>query len=288
MAVERSGQVRLCCSYRLGVELMARPLFSSLPKKTSPALGSWAVGGLLLGVLLALVVYAPASWVAAAVASLSQNKVQLLDAQGRLWQGSGRLLLQPGGQKPVLLPERLRWTASLQGLGLQVSLWPECCASRPALVHWQPGWGGQRVQLQNLDVRLPATLLAGLGTPFNTLGFDGTVVLSSPQLRLQAQGQKWQLEGAAQMQLLQLSSSLATLPALGSYRIDVAGGAGNIASVQLSTLSGALQLQGSGGWQNRRFGFDGQAQAAPGYEDSLANILNVIGQRRGAVSVFRI
>ena len=110
--------------------------------------------------------------------------------------------------------------------------------------------------------------------------------LSSPQLKLQTQGQNWQLQGAAQLQLLQISSSLTTLPVLGSYQVAVTGGANT--SVVLSTLSGALQLQGSGGWQNGRFGFAGQAQAAPGYEDSLANILNVIGQRRGAASVFRI
>lgn len=265
--------------------------FSFAPSTHAAArgLGWWALTGLLLGVLLTLVVYAPAVWLAAVVAKASQNKVQLVDAQGRIWQGSARLLLAPGGQKPVLLPQRLRWTASIKGWGLQLTLLPECCASRAALLHWQPGWGGQQVRLQNLDVRLPASLLAGLGTPFNTLGFEGTVALSSPQLMLKTQNQSalWQLQGAAQMQLLQLSSSLATLPVLGSYQVDVTGGGGNT-RVQLSTLSGALQLQGAGGWQNGRFGFSGQAQAAPGYEESLANILNVIGQRRGAVSVFRI
>jgi general secretion pathway protein N len=174
-----------------------------------------------------------------------------------------------------------------------LTLLPECCASRPALLLWQPGWTGQQVQLQNLAMHLPATLLAGLGTPFNTLGFDGTVALTSEQLQLklprqvQGQGPNWQLQGAAQLQLLQISSSLATLPVLGSYQITVAGAGAANTRVQLSTLTGALQLQGDGGWQNGRFSFAGQAQAAPGSEESLANILNVIGQRNGAVSVFR-
>ena len=266
--------------------MAGRLSFASRTSAGTRGLGWWAFMGLLLGVLLAVVIYAPAVWLATAVAKASQNKVQLLDAQGRVWQGSARLLLAPGGQKPVLLPERLRWTSSVQDFGVQLTLLPECCASRAALLHWQPGWNGQQVRLQNVDVRLPASLLAGLGTPFNTLGFDGTVALSSPQLMLKTQSQKWQLQGAAQLQLLQLSSSLATLPALGSYQVDVAGGSNT--RVQLSTLSGALQLQGEGGWQNGHFGFSGQAQAAPGYEESLANILNVIGQRHGAVSVFRI
>ena len=266
--------------------MIRHPSSSPLSLATTRSLSVWAAAGLCLGVLLALLYYAPATWLAAAVAKLSQNKVQLIDAQGRVWQGSARLLLAPGGQKPVLLPQRLRWTAGMHGLGAKLTLLPECCASRPALLLWQPGWGGQHIQLTNLDVRLPANLLAGLGTPFNTLGFEGTVALSSPQLKLQTQGQNWQLQGAAQLQLLQISSSLTTLPVLGSYQVAVTGGANT--SVVLSTLSGALQLQGSGGWQNGRFGFAGQAQAAPGYEDSLANILNVIGQRRGAASVFRI
>lgn len=268
--------------------MAGRLSFAASTRAGARGLSWWALAGLLVGVLLALVVYAPAVWLATAVAKASQNKVQLLDAKGSVWQGSARLLLAPGGQKPVLLPQRLRWTSSVKGFGVQLTLLPECCASRAAVLHWQPSWGRQQMRVQNLDVRLPASLLAGLGTPFNTLGFEGTVVLSSQQMTLQTQNQsqQWQLQGAAQLQLLQLSSSLATLPALGSYQVDVAGGTNT--QVQLSTLSGALQLQGSGGWQNGRFGFAGQAQAAPGYEESLANILNVIGQRRGAVSVFQI
>ena len=35
-------------------------------------------------------------------------------------------------------------------------------------------------------------------------------------------------------------------------------------------------------------GFSGQAQAAPGSEASLDNILNVIGQRQGVLSMIRI
>lgn len=251
-----------------------------------PRLWPWALAGCLLGLVLVLVVYAPASWLAAGVARVSQGKVLLVEPQGRVWDGSARLLLVPGGQKAVLLPGRLRWTAAIQGLGLQLRLLPECCASRAMVLRLRPGFGGQQVEMQDVDIRLPATLLAGLGTPFNTLGFDGSVVLRSSQLSLQTRAQDWQLQGSAQMQLLQISSSLSTLPALGSYQIDISGGAQ--ARLQLSTLSGALQMQGTGSWQNGRFGFQGQAQAAPGYGEGLANILNVIGQREGAVSLIHI
>ena len=247
----------------------------------------WALAGWGLGLLLSAVFYAPANWVAAGVAHASQGKVQLADAQGRVWQGSARLLLIPGGQRAVLLPGRVQWTLGFAGFGLRLQVLPDCCASRAVALHFQPSFGEQRLQVQDLDVRLPAALLAGLGTPFNTVGFGGTVQLRSPQLLLsQRSGKNWQLQGSAQMQLSQLSSSLSTLPALGSYQVDVTGGAEP--QVQLRTLTGVLQMQGQGGWHNGRFGFSGQAQAAPGSEASLDNILNVIGQRQGVLSMIRI
>lgn len=258
----------------------------NLAAAQAPRLWPWACTGAVLGVLWVLLAFAPATWLAAGLAHWSQGKVQLAQAQGSVWDGSARLLLAPGGQKPVLLPGRVRWTAKVQGLGLRLNLLPDCCASRPAQIVFSPGLWSPSVVVQDLDIRLPATLLAGLGTPFNTLGFGGTVVVTSPKVQVQMHAQQWQLEGAAQLQLLQLSSSLSTLPALGSYQIDVQGG--RKPKVDLRTLDGALQMQGAGSWQNGRFGFQGQAQAAPGYEDALANILNVIGQRNGAVSVIRI
>ena len=268
---------------------------SSSPSRSAAGanvrLWPWALAGVLLGVLATVVFYAPASWLAAAVAQASGGKVVLAQPEGRVWNGSARLLLVPGGQKPVLLPQRLRWTAKYTGLGLQLRLLPECCATRPMVLDLRPGWRAHEARIQDLDMRLPATLLAGLGTPFNTLGFDDSVLLRSPDVKLQlpragGKNAAWQLQGQAQMQLLQLSSSLATLPALGSYQVDIAGGKNT--EVKLSTLEGALQLQGAGGWRNGHFGFEGQASAALGYEESLANILNVIGQRAGAVSVFRL
>jgi general secretion pathway protein N len=73
---------------------------------------------------------------------------------------------------------------------------------------------------------------------------------------------------------------------MGSYRISVTGGA--TPNLQLDTLDGALQLNGSGQWVGSRFHFMGTATAAPGKEEQLSNLLNIIGRRTGARSIISI
>ena len=136
----------------------------------------------------------------------------------------------------------------------------------------------------------PAAWLAGLGTPWNTLQLGGLMQLASPALRLQSVQGRLRLDGALSMDLLGVSSRLSSLPALGSYRLDLAGqaAAGDAATVQLRTLDGALRLSGSGSWTGTGLRFRGEAQAAEGQGPALANLLNIIGRRQGALSVISI
>lgn len=53
----------------------------------------WAWLGALTGLLLALVVFAPAQWLGSALASLTDDKLQLVNARGTVWNGQGDLLL---------------------------------------------------------------------------------------------------------------------------------------------------------------------------------------------------
>ena len=46
---------------------------------------SWAVLGVLLGALLAFAFYAPARWLAVALASWSDGHLQLVNARGTVW-----------------------------------------------------------------------------------------------------------------------------------------------------------------------------------------------------------
>jgi general secretion pathway protein N len=48
----------------------------------------------------------------------------------------------------------------------------------------------------------------------------------------------------------------------------------------LTSMRGPLLLSGSGRLNNGRMQFSGRAQAEPGQEQRLANLLNLLGQRR--------
>ena len=56
----------------------------------------------------------------------------------------------------------------------------------------------------------------------------------------------------------------------------------------LQRPEGPLRLQGEGQWTGARLRFRGTAQADGGQEAALANLLNIIGRRQGALSVISI
>ncbi|MBB5203274.1 general secretion pathway protein N [Inhella inkyongensis] len=246
--------------------------------------------GLALGLSAALLAHAPAAWLANQLAQASQGRVLLADSQGSWWQGDARLSLSGGAGSRDLagLPGRVHWRLGwAQGApALRMKL--DCCSAGELVLRLQLGWGQLGLSLPERNeplLRLPAALLTGLGTPWNTVQPSGQVLLSAQAAKLQWQQGRWQLDGQLALELRGLSSRLSTLNPLGSYRLAVQGQAGSPASFQLQTLEGALQLQGQG---RQGEGFRGEASAAPGAEDALNNLLNIMGRRQGARSLISI
>ena len=93
-------------------------------------------------------------------------------------------------------------------------------------------------------------------------------------------------QGVAELTLSQLASPLSTLRPLGTYRLRVQGG--DTMAVSLATLEGGLQLSGNGQWANGRLKFKGEARAQPALEAALSNLLNILGQRQGAISILEL
>lgn len=104
-------------SARFAARASARPVAAG----TRPA-WSLAVWGALLGLSLALLVWAPARWLAWGVQQASQGQVQWRDARGTVWNGSAQLVLSGGAGSldPQALPGRLHWTLLPRGRGLQL------------------------------------------------------------------------------------------------------------------------------------------------------------------------
>ncbi|TFY97308.1 type II secretion system protein N [Ramlibacter rhizophilus] len=267
---------------------MARPLAAAVP--TPPAPWAWAFVGALCGLVVALVLFAPARWMADALARATGGQFLLENPRGTVWNGSGRLVLTggAGSRDAASLPSRLHWTLRPAPGGAQLELSSPCCTDEPLVVGVQPRWGGFALAVRDgLPSRWPAGLLAGLGTPWNTLQLEGDLRLSTQGLRLEWTRGRTQLAGQAHLDALGLASRLTTLRPMGSYRITVSGGP--TPSLHLNTLpESPLQLTGSGQWVGSRLRFTGEASAAPEREAALANLLNIIGRRNGARSVITI
>lgn len=252
----------------------------------------WAGAGALLGVMLSTVVFAPARWLAQGLAQASGARVQLLQPQGTVWQGSAQLVLGAGSgsQAHTALPGRIQWQLRPGVRGLQLALQAPCCLKQRWLWTLTPGFSGVQLALSDLPAAQPSVwpsaLLAGLGTPWNTVQLQGALAVTTQQLTLRWQSGSWSLGGRIQLDATDLSTSLSTLKPIGSYRMGLVGGPSP--TLDLSTLEGSLRLSGSGRWVGGRLHFEGEASAAPERADALGNLLNIIGRRDGARSIIKV
>lgn len=252
------------------------------------ALRSWAVLGLLLGALPALLAFAPAQWLAQGLQGATDGQLVLTQARGTVWTGSAQLVLTGGAasQDRMALPGRIEWQIRPAWRGLQVQLQAPCCTQTPLHARLQAQWGGARLTVADHQSHWPAALLAGLGTPWNTLQAQGQLVLNTQGLAAAWTAGRLTLAGQVQLDALAMSSRLSTLRPMGSYRLQLHGG--DVPKLSLQTLQGPLQLSGEGQWVGRRLRFSGEASAAPEREAALANLLNLLGRRNGARSIINV
>jgi general secretion pathway protein N len=249
---------------------------------------SWALVGAVLGLVVALVAFAPARWLADGVARASGGQVLLADPRGSVWEGSARLVLTggSGSTDAAALPGRVSWDLQPRWNGAAARVRAECCTPQPLALRARWRWGGLALQIGDAVSQWPANITAGLGTPWNTLQFDGELRLSTQALSVEWIEGRPAITGRAELVAQRVASRLSTLRPMGSYRIILQGGAP--ATLRLETLEGSLQLSGSGQWVGSRLRFRGEASAAPDREAALANLLNIIGRRRGSRSIISI
>jgi general secretion pathway protein N len=230
-------------------------------------------------VALTVLAFLPASWLGPIVEGRTGGRLTLGDAQGTLWRGSAYLGGAAGANGAVtpLLPGRFGWRLSPMVLLGQVDMTlenPEALAQPVSLTGSWSQW-----DVSPGALLLPAERLAGLGAPLNTLAPSGTMKLSWSGLQLARAGNGVAVNGHTLLALTDMGSRMAPVKPLGSYEMAM-DWRGQQADVSLSTVRGALLLSGKGTLDQGRFQFSGQAQAADGYEETLGNLLNLLGQRR--------
>jgi general secretion pathway protein N len=237
------------------------------------------LGAVALAVGLTVLLFFPATWLGPIVEKQTGGRLTLGDAQGTLWRGSAFIGGAPGegGAVTPLLPGRFSWELSkLVMLGrVKLHLENPQALTQPVVV--TGSWS--QWQVSPAAIKLPAEGLTGLGAPLNTLAPSGTMRLSWTTLALERMGNAVAVNGRTLLSMQDMGSRMAPIKPLGSYELTL-DWRGQQAQLNLSTVRGALLLSGTGSLTNGRLQFSGQAEAAAGYEETLGNLLNLLGQRR--------
>lgn len=238
----------------------------------------WLLAG-LVSAGLTLIVFLPAAWLAPVLEAQTDGRLTLGDAQGSLWNGSAFLGAAPSGNDPVtpLLPGRFAWRLSPLVLLGQVDMRIENPAALSRPVQVTGSW--YRWRLSPSSVTLPAERLAALGAPLNTIQPSGRMEFSWTPLQVSRNGNEVSVNGTTTLQMENIASRLSPIKPLGAYNL-IMDWNGNQAALTLSTIKGPMLLSGNGTLRNGRLQFSGKAEAEAGQEERLANLLNLLGQRR--------
>jgi general secretion pathway protein N len=240
----------------------------------------WLVSG-GLAIAVTLLVLAPAAWVAPYVAQATQGRARLIDADGSLWNGSAALALTPGADPDgaTVLPGRLEWHTAFWPLLIgRLDVRVRQTEAMPDAITLEAGL--RQGRLSAGSARLPASLLTGLGAPFNTLDLQADV-------RVQWNDWRWfgqQGFGHLNVTVADATSRVSTVRPLGTYQAEIEAQGARMA-LTLSTQKGPLMLTGHGGFGAGGSSFTGRASAAPEARENLAGLLNLIGRQLGDGSV---
>jgi general secretion pathway protein N len=240
----------------------------------------WILGGALSSSAVVLAM-APAAWITPQFARQTGGHVNLVNPAGSVWHGSATLMLAAGSDMSAatLLPGRIEW---------RTGFWPLFTGRlRMVMRHSEamPDPITVDATLRSATVTpgtlaVPASLLSGLGAPFNTLDLQGDVQLSWSEWR----SFNRQAFGQLTLTLNDVSSRISLVKPLGSYRVTLqAQGASSV--LDLTTLKGPLMLSGSGTVSGASTSFRGTASATPEARENLAGLLNLLGRPSGLGTV---
>ena len=250
----------------------------------------WIGYGLVVLVTLVVgtLILAPAQWMSALVRSATQGRVDLAETRGSFWSGEATLVLASGltpGSMRASLPERLTWKLSPAALvtgSVDLTLAHPSALAQPLRV--RAGLDG-KLNAGPTTLRLPASLLIGLGAPWNTVRPGG--VISVTWDRLAIEPRKFQGNLTAEWQFA--SSNLTPVSPFGHYRL-LTNGVFPGTQLNLLTISGPLELTGSGTIaEGGRLRFQGVARALPGTDPAiktqLTGLISLLGRRDGESAI---
>jgi len=248
------------------------------------------VAAALAGALLVLVTQAPAGLLAAVLRSWSGARIELSETTGTLWDGEAELILASGDSSSSFrtkVPGRVGWRIDAWRLlvgSLDLTLTDAAVLDAPLALRMD------REINATLDanrLRLPASLLVGLGAPWNTIRPGGELQLAWDTLHLRSAG----LSGNLSLEWVDASSALSPIVPFGHYRLHASGFYVG-ASLQLETISGPMEMTGSGTiGDGGRLRFQGIARVQPGTDPAVATqlsgLISLLGRRQGDEAILK-
>jgi general secretion pathway protein N len=221
-----------------------------------------------------LVVLMPASYVAARLEASTRGGVQVQEAGGSIWRGSGRATIAtPAGPLAI---EQLEWRflpARLVSGRLAFAVTGRSAGfeSRGELARSLSMWEARDVAIDGLAAGAASFMpLIAHWRP------EGKLAAKAPLLSWNDR----EMRGEARLEWRAAAVALSEVKPLGSYRIDL-NGDGAQARVTLSTIEGPLALAGQGTiTPPSRLAFSGEARAQGPAASSLQPLLDLMGPRR--------
>lgn len=227
--------------------------------------------------LVTVLVVLPAAWITPRFAAATGGRVSLVDPQGSLWRGSARLMLSAGSgaEGATVMPYRIDWTTRVWPL-LSGHVQMVMREAQPQALPIVLDARRHLTTLSSGTLAVPAGLLTGLGAPFNTLDFQGDLRLDWTEWRLIED----RAYGGLVVSLRDLSSRVSLLRPLGTYRATFTA-AGQDGTLELTTLSGPLMVNGTGQFRDGQMNFSGKVSSGAETQASLAGLLNLMGRPLG-------
>lgn len=221
--------------------------------------------------LLALM---PASYVARELQERSRGALQVHEAAGTVWKGTGRATFAtPAGPVAVerfswrFLPARLfsgRVGFDVEGASLGF-------AGRGEIARTLGSWEARDVKVEGKA--------AGIGSFMPLIAHwrpEGTLAVEAPRLAWDER----EMRGEARLEWRAAALALSEVRPLGTYRAEVRGDGGP-AKVTLRTLDGPLRLAGQGTLAPpSRLTFSGDARGEAAQAGRLAPLLDLMGPPR--------
>lgn len=225
-----------------------------------------------LAFVVTLIFYAPATLLASLVESLSKGQLLLANASGTVWKGTATPSIRQRAGKLLAL-EKLHWEIDalpiFSGKIISRLQWENVEQTQPMLVTASYG----QLELRNTLLPLQAGVLGEFTPMLKPVQLSGKINIKSELITLSTQG----ISGIAVADWINAGSVLSAVNPLGSYRINLVG-AGEKLSLELTTTTGALQLDGNGSFSAvQGLKFTVTARAAEEGKGKIDELLNNFG-----------